>query len=195
VAEIFRSIDRRERLSDLDCELLVRWMWKLEGLQWHLAFVDMPEYVYTQTRTLIERVATSEPFEEVRADVVLAVSRIEKNDEGFEDWPIGLDMPPSPNGGMLASGVFGRIAILTSLRIHADVISPQFGLYWFGKVAKKNERTFLPPLGFDIAANAVNTTIEVSLKMEALQSEFAERQTAPSKLIIQPRRRVELPPV
>jgi hypothetical protein len=95
VAAIFRAIDRGESLSDRDCEVVVRWLWKFEGLEWHLNYVDTPQARYTDSHTLVERVTTSAPFEQVRKDMVVAISRIKSNDEGFEDWPLGLDMPLS----------------------------------------------------------------------------------------------------
>jgi hypothetical protein len=90
VATIFRAIDGGESLSDCDCELVVRWMWKFEGLQWHLNNFAKPQAVYTENLTLVERVTTSAPFEQVRTDMALAIARIKNNDEGFEDWPLGL---------------------------------------------------------------------------------------------------------
>jgi hypothetical protein len=137
LAEIFRAIDRGESLSDRDCELVVRWMWKFEGLQWHLNFFNVPRARYTESHTLVERVTTSAPFEQVRADMVLAISRTKNNDKDFEDWPLGLDMPPTLSA-MAMSGVFGPIAIISSLGIFADEIPEQFGIYRFGVVLASN---------------------------------------------------------
>src|SRR6266852_3847134 len=60
VSKIFRSIEAHRPLSDADAELLVRWMWKFEGLQWYLlAAADSPHAVYSERYTLRERVTAS----------------------------------------------------------------------------------------------------------------------------------------
>jgi hypothetical protein len=74
-------------LSDHDCELLVRWMWKFEGLQWHLNFAGSSEWIYSQTLTLTERVTTTTPFEQIKAEMALAISRVKSNDEALKTGP------------------------------------------------------------------------------------------------------------
>ncbi len=194
LAEIFRAVDRGESLSDRDCELVVRWMWKFEGLQWHLNFFGVPQARYTESHTLVERVTTSAPFEQVRADMALAISRTKNNDKDFEDWPLGLDMPPTLSA-MAMSGVFGPIAIICSLGIFADEIPEQFGIYRFGNVPDRDEKLFLPLTGFETATDAVVTTLRVSLQLAKLHDELARKQQEKPGLIMAPRRRVELPPV
>lgn len=195
VAAIFRAIDGGESLSDKDLELLVRWMWKFEGFEWHLNYAGDPHARYTEAFTLIERVATDAPFAQVRRDMAVAISRIKANDEGFEDWPLGLDMPPSENA-LSMSGVFGRVAIITFLSIFADAIPKQFGVYRFADArADRDEKVFLPPLGFDVAFDAINATIAASLELMMLHDEFGREERQRRDLLWVPRRRVELPPV
>ena len=76
VSEIFRAIDRGEGLSDHDCALLVRWLWKFEGLAWLLSHVGNPNANYTEDYRLVERVTTDAPFDTTRFYMVLALSRI-----------------------------------------------------------------------------------------------------------------------
>jgi hypothetical protein len=120
-------------------------MWKCEGLQWHLNFSGSSELRYSDTYTFTERVTTTAPFEQVRAEMALAISRVDSNDEGFEDWSLGLDTLPSEINALTMSGVFGRIAIITSLSTFSGAIPAQFGVYQFGRsVADRNEKVFLP---------------------------------------------------
>ena len=83
-------------------------MWKFEGLQWHLNFFGVPQARYTESHTLVERVTTSAPFEQVRADMALAISRTKNNDKDFEDWPLGLDMPPTLSAMAMSGSVWSH---------------------------------------------------------------------------------------
>lgn len=197
VAEIFRAIDADEGLSDHDCELLVRWLWKFEGLQWLLNYVGNPNANYSQNYNLVERVTTSPPFDEVRSDMVLAVSRIKSNDEGFEDWPLGLDMPPSELSAMCMSGVFGRIALICSLAAFAELIPEEFGIYRFKDAALEapGQKLFFPPTGFEKATDAIVATVAASVPLLELHERFARSQQDQPGGLLRVRPRVELPPV
>src|SRR5262249_2944928 len=120
VSLIFRALEAGEALSDLDAELLVRWMWKFEGLQWHLLGRG-DRARYTERYTLVERVTTPRAFEEIKPRLLLALAMCRANDDGFVDWPLGLDTMPGESA-LTMSGVFRRVAIITSLVDFADAI-------------------------------------------------------------------------
>lgn len=84
VAEIFRALESESGLSDNDAELLVRWLWKFEGLQWGI-FRNPNNDEYTDLYSLRERVTTSRAFNEIRSELVLAVALARSNDPGHED--------------------------------------------------------------------------------------------------------------
>jgi hypothetical protein len=126
--------------------------------------------------------------------MALAISRIKANDDGFEDWPLGLDMPPRETNAFCMSGVFGRIAIISSLEMFTRVIPPQFGVYRFGHTLDPAEKLFLVSVGFDKALEAITATIAVSAVLLELHERFAQRQRAEQQFLLEPRRRVELPP-
>jgi hypothetical protein len=78
VSAIFRAIDAGQAISDLDAELLVRWTWKFEGLQWHM--FASPEHLYTETYSLRDRITTPRAFDEIRTRMLLAMATCHAND-------------------------------------------------------------------------------------------------------------------
>lgn len=200
VASIFRALDCEECISDSDAELLVRWMWKFEGLQWSL-FHDPNTEKYTGIYTLRERVTTSRAFNEARSELVLAIALARANDDGYTDWPMGLDTPVSENA-ITMTGVFRRVAIIVSLARFADAIHPAFAKYIFGQPpADRNAKIFCPPCTFLTARGAVTATQESAMALSVLHDSLGrewERQyeEAPSgRLILPDQQRIELPPM
>lgn len=193
VAEIFRQLEGGSAISEDEAELLVRWLWKFEGLQW-AAINNNPDGLYTSRYSLRERVETSRVFDEVREDMVLAVALTHHNDLDRRDWPMGLDTPVGESA-LTMSGVFGRIALICSLSRFAGEIPDVYGKFFFGGPAeKRKEKVFQPPMSFITAhAGAVATTRVVAHHLadlhEELGKELRERQSG----IIPVRWRVELP--
>lgn len=196
VSAVFRVLDAEQPISDEQAELLVRWMWKFEGLQWYMH--AQPEHVYTQKYCLRDRVTRSEPFAEIRQRLLLAIATCHANDPGFDDWPLGLDTPPGENA-ITMSGVFKRVAIITSLADFADQIPDVYGKYMFGPVpADRTKPVFSPPCSFPFAKGAIETTKMTAAKLSVAHAELSEamRERGPglSPQIIPVRKRVELPP-
>ena len=89
VSSIFRAVDAGTAVSDLEAELLVRWMWKFEGLQWSL--YASSDRRYTEKWTLRDRITQPHAFAEIRSRLLLAMATCHANDPGFDDWPLGID--------------------------------------------------------------------------------------------------------
>jgi hypothetical protein len=204
VAGIFRALERGEGISDTDAELLVRWLWKFEGLQWGI-FRDPNTENYTGIFTLRERVTASRAFDEVGSHLVLAVALARANDPGYDDWPMGLDTPVGENA-ITMSGVFRRVALIVSLDQFADGIHPAFGQYAFGsQPTDRNAKVFFPPCSFLTARGAISATQECAIPLLALHDEFgrqrkqeyddAEKHGQGPHIILPGRRRIYLPPV
>jgi hypothetical protein len=196
VSTIFRALDAEQPISDHDAELLVRWMWKFEGLQWFL--YAQPEQVYSLKYSLRDRVTRPEPFAEIRQNLLLAVATCHANDPGFEDWPLGIDTPPGEDA-ITMSGVFKRIAIITSLADFTDQIPDVYGKYIFGSVpADRTEPMFSPPRSFPFAKGAIETTKITAARLSVAHTELGkavrERGPGASLQIFPVRKRVELPP-
>jgi hypothetical protein len=197
VSSIFRSLRAGNAISDEDAELLARWLWKFEGSQWGLHAHQMPGARYTERYTLRERVTSHEAFAEIRPRLLLAVATCHANDPGFKDWPLGLDPPPGEDA-IHMSGVFGEIALITTLAEFAHAIPDVFGKYEFGPLpADRNAPAFLPPCAFLTANGAIQTTVEVAQRLCELHGNLAQQKNRPpaAKIIMPPRRRIELPPV
>jgi hypothetical protein len=91
VAAVFRELELGAAISENDAEVVVRWLWKFEGLQW-TARANRPEGLYTRRYTLRDRVITSHAFDEVRGDMLLAVGLTHSNapttKTGPWDWTL-----------------------------------------------------------------------------------------------------------
>jgi hypothetical protein len=194
VTTIFRALDADEPISDLEAELLVRWMWKFEGLQWSLYAGSAARY--TQRWSLLGRVTKPQAFADIRNRLVLAVATCHANDPGFSEWPLGLDTPPGEDA-ITMSGVFRRVAILTSLVDFVDEIPDVFGKYVFGDIpADRHAKVFSPPCSFLFGKGAVEVTkmtaAHLSERHRALGDEMRAIGRQPNILPV--RFRVELPP-
>lgn len=204
VAVIFRALERDECISDSDAELLVRWLWKFEGLQWSI-FRDHNTEKYTRIYSLRERVTTSRAFDQVRAELVLAIALARSNDQGYTDWPLGLDSPPSENA-ITMSGVFRRVALIVSLARFADEIHPAFSKYMFGHPpTDRNAKIFCPQCTFITANAAVKATQESAIALSALHDSFGREMNRqheegvqrgqPGHLLLPGRQWIEFPPI
>jgi hypothetical protein len=196
VSKLFRTLDADQPISDYDAELLVRWMWKFEGFQW--AIYARPEEAYSHKYRLRDRVTQPEPFAEIREHMVLALATLRANDPGFEDWPLGIDTPPGEDA-ITMSGVFRRVAIITSLTQFADEIPDTFGKYLFGKPPPdRHVPVFSPPCSFPFAKGAIELTQSTATRLSVLHTQFGrearQSSTGNSNPIIPVRYRVELPP-
>src|SRR5262249_4855659 len=140
-------------------------------------------------------------FEEIRPRMMLALAMCRTNDEGFVDWPLGLDTMPG-DSSLTMSGVFRRVAIVTSLVDFAGIIPDVFGKYAFGNPpTDRSVKSFVPPCSFVTANAAIEMTKKVAARLTKLHDEFAaeawrERAAAfPGRSVIPVRKRIELPPV
>jgi hypothetical protein len=197
VSSILRAIDAGEALSDLDAELVVRWMWKFEGLQW--ALYAASDRRYTEKWSLCDRITKPHAFADIRTRLLLAMATCYANDPGVEDWPLGLDTPPGDDA-ITMSGVFRRVAIITSLIDFANEIPDVFGKYMFGSVpADRHAKVFLPPCSFLTANGAIATTKATALRLSSahqrLGRELREQAGTHFSEIVPVRYRVELPPM
>ena len=68
VATLFEQIEDGQGLSDIDAELLIRWLWKMKGLSW---VATNPEGKYIRPGTLRERVLY--PINEIRPKLILGL--------------------------------------------------------------------------------------------------------------------------
>jgi hypothetical protein len=141
-------------LSDQQCSILVRWLWKLTGLA---TFMNDPEMGYRDGRTIRERVLS--PLGTTREVITLAISLAEVVDAKYKDEPMGLD---SKNllSAVYVAGVFGRVAVMVVLREFDEEVPKSFSLYHFSEegAADRDAKLFFPKTGFKTCEAAVFET-------------------------------------
>lgn len=163
VAQIFEELEIGRGLSNYEAELLIRWLWKIDGIIWK---VNNPNDKYNEKYTLKERVLN--PIDQIRPCLVLAISIIETTDLGFEDLPMGIDSTNELDM-IFVSGVLSRVAIMVTLDYFEHLIPPNFSTYRLQQKVDKKDTTkvFFPKKGFLECATAVGITIEASIKLSA----------------------------
>ena len=161
--EILLRVENGEGIADKDADIIVRWMWKTTGLIWHL---NTPNWFYSGNLSLAEKVL--HPItDEYRAETTLALARIKSLESEFHDEPMGFDVLPKWSG-ILASGVFGKVAIIVTMSDCDSLVPDNFTLYKFlTEKQRSSERLFFPKTGFENSVDAVGITKEVSRRLEA----------------------------
>jgi len=148
---IFNDILAGLGLSANEAEIVVRWLWKFEGLQWRL---DHPDNAYaTNGVTLRDRVLRR--IDAMRSEIVLAVSLIDRIDDGFNDEPMGLDSVNASNAVFVA-GVFSRIAVMSMMRVYGYAL-PSFTVIQMPTLGASDAdaKLYHPSTGFAVCTDAV----------------------------------------
>jgi len=151
VAKIFDDIESNKGISDFEAELLVRWLWKFEGLHW--TFFN-PVDSYTPKSTLRERVLL--PIDGIRPSLVLAMSLIGNIDPYYGDAPLGIDSYNQVNG-IFVAGVFYKIAMMVLYEDFIHLIPPHFSQYCLADSLSliSHQKIFFPKTGFKDDTDAV----------------------------------------
>lgn len=106
VSLVFESIENGDGFNDYDAELLVRWIWKINGMfywsicndHWKYGFITLKEHV-------LSRIVPP------RSRISIAISLIEDAEENFGCSPVGIDSF-SFYSNIYAVGVFSKICIV-----------------------------------------------------------------------------------
>lgn len=172
VARIFEDLEQQRGISDNEAELLIRWLWKMEGIFWA---VFNPNGKYSPSRTL--RGTISRPLDDIRGRLVLAISLIEKIDQSHGDKPLGLDSEVSVIDGIFVSGVFSETALMVLLSDFAHMVPRNFSMYSMAvKIdAVRDGKLFHPKIGFADDNKAVLVTMTASRKLKAAHEAFARK--------------------
>jgi hypothetical protein len=159
VSRIIADLEAGRGVSDLEAELLIRWLWKFEGLAWSF---NHPNERYTESYTLRDRVL--QPLNDIRADLVLAISLAEEIDPSFGDAPMGLDSWNEASAVFVA-GVFSTVALMVLESQFEAQVPPQFSKYRLAKLdaPDRNAKLFYPKTGFADCVQAVKVTRDIAL--------------------------------
>lgn len=168
VSRIFSDLEAGRGLSDNEAELLIRWLWKLEGLSWQFA---NPSGRYSEKYTLRERVLN--PIDDIRGHLVLAISLIYEIDPEFADAPMGIDSLNFHNA-IYVAGVFSKIAVMVLHEQFRDRVPENYSTYQLA--GKRDERAdakiFFPEVGFKICTDAVYISVKTAPIMAYLHDKW-----------------------
>jgi len=155
VSKIVRDLEGGDGLSDSEAEILVRWLWKFEGLNW---IFDHPAQRYTERYTLRDRVLN--PIDEIREELTLAVSLVAAINPRFDDEPMGLDSW-NEQSAVFVAGVFGRIAMMVLLSQFESEVPDAYSLYRFAHrdAPDRSTKLFFPKTGFTDCVEAVGVSM------------------------------------
>lgn len=154
VSRIFTDLEAGQGISDLEAELLIRWLWKFEGLYW---IFSHPQDKYTEKYTLRERVL--HPIDDIRFELSLAISIVQDINPEFEDSPMGLDSWNEHDATFVA-GVFSRVAIMVLHQRFESDVPKEFSLYRLKdrNAPDRAAKLFYPKTGFRTCVEAVGIT-------------------------------------
>lgn len=164
--QIFNDLESGKGITDYQAEILIRWMWKFEGMHWHL-FNKAGSY--SDKYTLRKRVL--QDLDAIRPYLTLAVARLSSIDASHGDKPMGID---SRNlvSAIFVSGVFSELAIIVSLRIFDDFIPRKFSIYHLDKNSNNKKKVFFPDTNFEDDNEAVWVTATISPLLSRLHDEY-----------------------
>jgi hypothetical protein len=153
-SKLFDDIENNRGLSDDEAELLIRWMWKIQGLAW---IADHPYDKYSVKYTLRERVLF--PIDEVRCQLVLGMALIRNLHSSYTDLPMGIDSSTQLDA-IFVSGVCSKIAMMVVLERFQSMIPTKFGCYHLAPEQNPlcKGRLFYPPISFQNDVEAVGET-------------------------------------
>lgn len=164
IARIFDDLESNKGISDQEAELLIRWLWKFEGLFW---LINSPNKIYTRNYTLKERILR--PIDSIRSELILAISLIKGIDPQYGDAPMGIDSYNVKNA-IFVAGVFSKVALMVLLRDFSDLVPKNYSLYLLS--SKKNQlsntKLFYPKIGFENDTEAVVVSVIASKKLSLL---------------------------
>ena len=155
ISEIFDSIENGKGFNDYEAELLVRWIWKINGMfYWSICNNNLKYGV----NTLKDRVLSK--IESPRNRISIAISLIEDSEEQYETSPIGLDAF-AIYSNVYCAGVFSKISIAV---IYTEFIGfvdkNKWTIYTLSAVPLMMNPSYkiFPKLGFKTGSEAIADT-------------------------------------
>src|SRR5687767_2451266 len=163
-AHIFRDLEAGRGISDREAEVLVRWLWKFEGLAWRF---ENPDGFYTRDYTLRERVLG--PIDATRSDLAVAIAIADRIEPEFGDAPMGLDSFNQWNAVFVA-GVFSRIALIVLLDKFTPHLPSEYSIYRFSRpdAPDRDAKLFFPKTTFLNCVAAVGMTANIAPRLAEL---------------------------
>ena len=159
VSQIFERIENGLGFNDHEAELLVRWMWKMNGM---FHWMVHPRATYSDGNCTLKERALSGIIDS-RDRISIAVSLIKDSSEDFVDHPLGLDVLPRFSN-VLTAGVFLNIAIIVFYTVFRELIPNDYTIYTLSSVPllmNPNYKIY-PKCGFTTGSDAVGVTFKTA---------------------------------
>jgi hypothetical protein len=169
VSRIFEELENGRGLADNEAELLIRWLWKLEGLAW---LAENPKANYSPAFSLKERVLNK--LGAIRGSLSLAVSIIHHIDPKHGDAPMGIDSTNDRNA-IFVSGVFSKLSLMCLLSDARHLVPANFSVYPLRAAEDSYGKLFFPKTGFNDDNEAVGVTKIASRSLDWFHEKIAGR--------------------
>lgn len=193
MSELLPRISVGQSVTDPECELLVRWLWKFEGLAWNAFNFHRSEARYSSKFSMRERVIGKDSLQGIRGRLVVALALAHRNDPGLHDWSLGMDSGLGTHDAIFASGVFRNVAMAVSFADFAHLIPPMFSTYQLaGERDLSGALVLKPEFVFPLVSDAEIVTASASVRLKVEHERFGERQNTNSALVTN-RPRLEIP--
>lgn len=167
VSQIFEDLETGRGLTDSEAELLIRWLWKLEGLAW---LWENPKSNYSPGLTLKERALNR--LGEIRGHLSLGVGVIHHLDPKHGDAPLGIDSTNNRNA-IFVSGVFSRVALMCFLSAARHLVPQTFSVYPLRATEDNHGKLFFPRTTFNDDNEAVFVTKAASRQLDFFHEHHA----------------------
>ena len=171
VSKIFNDLESKKGISENEAELLIRWLWKIDGLFW-IAF--NPKGNYSHTYTLRQRVL--QPLDSIRSKLLLAVALINNIDPTFGDKPLGIDSHCTSDA-IFVAGVFSQVALMVVYESFKDMIPSSYSTLKLKNSpdSLSNGKFFYPKVGFKDDVEAVGVSGLASKELSIAHDLFAKK--------------------
>ncbi|MCR6657700.1 MAG: hypothetical protein NVV63_18260 [Opitutus sp.] len=171
VKAIFDDLENERGISDFEAELLIRWLWKFEGLVW---LMQNPKEGYSRAYQLRDRVLNR--LGGIRSHLSLAVSLILRVDPRHGDAPLGICSINRRNA-IFVSAVISKVAIMCFLSEAAQFVPSRFSVYRLlegDSAPTSTGKLFYPKIGFADDNEAVGVTRLASPALDGFHEAVAE---------------------
>jgi len=170
VSKIFDDLENSKSISDNDCELLIKWLWKIEGYQSKIINFSNPDYLYSHRWTLIERLLNKDAFKNIRTSMSVGISLIKNNLDSDGEWPVGGFYREGKNA-IFAAGVYSKISIFVGLSDYINLLPSFYSVYSLQEIPN-DEKFFSPQWGYENDVDAVYKTHKMALDIWKLHEDF-----------------------
>lgn len=189
VAFAFDKLEKDLGITDYEAELLVRWLWKAEGISWTAM---NPRDHYSSIWTLRER-ALGAGFRNIRAGLSLAIALVKEVDTHVVDLPLGFDSPAGYKNSIFMSGVFCHVAIMCLLSEFSHLVPPAYSIYQFpDRPTAIDASVFFPERTFVTFDDAIEYTSKSSAALWLAHERLAAKWSSDKQNLFLKRTRIEL---